>query len=199
MAHFLFTAFNQSNSPQRNKQTPYTRRVNERERMRKKLMDKYPDVYARFYKNKNSLELKKLLDGEAELPQYTGEKRVGKKKIIKAIKLMEPRIEKMIDGYLSGLSRDKIDRLFRFMRRGPEYRNVPDELCDPISLDIIGVPAKCDGIVFDRDIISAWLKDNGSNPFTRNPMSIDDLEEDEDMKTRILNFKSDYIKNNVIN
>lgn len=58
-----------------------------------------------------------------------------------------------------------------------------DDLTCPITLELFRDPVRAqDGHVYERQAITQWIQEHGTSPLTRQPLQIDQLQSDEDLK-----------------
>lgn len=74
-----------------------------------------------------------------------------------------------------------------------DVNDVPDEFLDPILSMLMDDPVKLpSGYVVDRTTISRHLLSDQTDPFTRLPLTMQQCEEDKELKARIDQFKQEY-------
>lgn len=94
-------------------------------------------------------------------------------------------VDKVIKKLAEKVAREEID-----------LNEVPDEFLDPILSTLIDDPVKLpSGYVVDRTTISRHLLSDQTDPFTRLPLTMQQCEEDRELKARIDQFKADYFAN----
>ena len=58
-----------------------------------------------------------------------------------------------------------------------------DTLTCPITLEVFHDPViAADGHTYERTAITQWIQDNGTSPLTRQPLSVDDLQPNDELK-----------------
>ena len=66
----------------------------------------------------------------------------------------------------------------------------------PITLDYMKNPVKCpSGNYYEKSAIITWIKKNGTDPLTREHLTVDMLIEDEEYKKKLLNIGKNLINN----
>ncbi len=71
-----------------------------------------------------------------------------------------------------------------------EHSKVPKEFVCPISQNIMDNPVLgTDGQCYEKRAIVQWLETNGNSPVTKQPMTIEDLKENESLKARIRQWR----------
>jgi hypothetical protein len=174
--------------------TPYLQasrnKINEKKFLRRQLLEKYPDIYARFLNKKSNNDMKKILKGVEEMIEYSDKKRISKNKLIKAISLLDPDL-KLVLGDISEIAIEKIRNIYKLLRQNELYINIPEELSDPISFELMHNPVTCsNGVTFDRNIIEIWINEDGTHPLTRQPLKLEDLKPNESMKQDVIDYKT---------
>ncbi|OWB58266.1 hypothetical protein B5S28_g4275 [[Candida] boidinii] len=71
--------------------------------------------------------------------------------------------------------------------------DIPDEFLDPLMFTIMKDPVKLphSKVSMDRSVLKAHLMNDPTDPFNRTPLKLEDVEDDEELKLKIENFKKE--------
>jgi len=73
-----------------------------------------------------------------------------------------------------------------------------DDLICPITLDLFHDPVRAqDGHVYERQAITQWIQEHGTSPFTRQPLEVDQLQPDEQLKSLAKQRRNSTVSYNV--